>query len=65
MNFVTSPNIPVIGYPPSSSGTDQMILTSSVTPVSSSGVLVILDDNSIVGHPGGLETPKIDFRRLD
>ena len=49
--------LPVIGYPPSSSGTVHMILTSSVTPVLSSGFFVVRDESSIVGHPGGVDTP--------
>ena len=47
-----------MGYPPSSSGTDHIMLTSSVTPVSSSVSLTVRVESSIVGRPGGLDTPK-------
>ena len=54
--------IPVIGYPPSSSGTAQVKLISSVTE-SSSGAET-LEDNSILGRPGAEATPK-DIRKKD
>ena len=54
--------IPVIGYPPSSSGTAQVKLISSVTE-SSSGAET-LEDNSILGRPGAEATPK-DIRKRD
>ena len=47
----------MIGYPPSSSGTDHMIFISSVTPVSSVAFSALRVDSSIVGRPGGLDTP--------
>ena len=53
--MVLNPKLPVIGYPPSSSGTFHDKLISSVTE-SSSGVDILLD-NSITGLPGDEATP--------
>ena len=53
-----------MGYPPSSSGTVHIMLTSSVTPVSSSGLLGVRMESSIVGRPGGVDTPKSQIHNV-